>query len=101
MEQRRHGERLRRALLVARLIRLHEMVAEADEPSQRKKRHRPQTDMQTLRPFARRDGRSMVSLRALCAAGQIPGAKKVGRDWLVPRDAVAPRGAVLVSPWVS
>lgn len=42
------------------------------------------TRLLTLRALARRDGRSIVWLRALCAAGRIPGAQKLGRDWVVP-----------------
>lgn len=35
---------------------------------------------------ARRRGRTPAWLRALCAAGRVPGAEKLGRDWFVPKD---------------
>ena len=45
----------------------------------------------TLAELSQRDGRSIVYLRALCAAGRVRGARKIGRDWLVPERAVIPR----------
>lgn len=41
----------------------------------------------TIREAARRDGRAATTLRQLCLTGRVPGARKLGRDWIVPVDA--------------
>jgi hypothetical protein len=42
--------------------------------------------------YARRVGISARRVRALAGAGRIPGAIKLGRDWLIPASAIAIAG---------
>ena len=41
----------------------------------------------TLPEVAKRLGIMPRTLRLWCAAGRVPGAQKIGRDWLIPDDA--------------
>jgi hypothetical protein len=49
--------------------------------------------MLTISAFAARIGVTPRRARALAAAGRIPGAVKLGRDWLIPEAAEATPGA--------
>ena len=51
--------------------------------------------MLTAEQLAQRLGVKPTTIRKDAAAGRIPGARKIGRDWTFPEDAqrhVAPRG---------
>lgn len=37
--------------------------------------------------YAARNGKALVTVRQKCQRGALPGAVKVGRDWLIPADA--------------
>jgi len=45
------------------------------------------TNLITLTEYAARVGKAPRSVRQKCQAGNLPGAVKVGRDWLIPADA--------------
>lgn len=40
--------------------------------------------------YAEKIGRATISVADKCRRGSLPGARKIGRDWFVPRDAVYP-----------
>lgn len=40
-----------------------------------------------LPEYAARTGKSPITVRQKCQRGNIPGAVKIGRDWLIPADA--------------
>ena len=40
-----------------------------------------------LTEYAARIGKAPRSVRQKCQAGNLPGAVKIGRDWLIPADA--------------
>lgn len=42
---------------------------------------------------AERWGISLRRVQKLCSEGRIPGVERVGRDWLIPRDAEKPADA--------
>ena len=44
----------------------------------------------TLVEYAARIGKAPRSVRQKCQAGNLPGAVKIGRDWLIPADAPYP-----------
>jgi len=49
--------------------------------------------MSTLIPvaeYAARIGKSPVTVRQKCQRGNVPGAVKIGRDWLIPAEAPYP-----------
>ena len=41
----------------------------------------------TIAQYAARIGRDPVTVRQKCQRGNVPGAVKIGRDWLIPEDA--------------
>lgn len=43
-----------------------------------------------LREYAAARGLADVSVRQKCERGNVPGAVKVGRNWLIPKDAPYP-----------
>lgn len=45
------------------------------------------TNMITLAEYAARHGLNPVTVRHKCLRGNVPGAVKIGRDWLIPADA--------------
>lgn len=47
----------------------------------------PDLNLLPLTEYAALVGRSPVSVRQKCQRGAVPGAVKLGRDWLIPRDA--------------
>ena len=44
----------------------------------------------TVQQFAARHGVNAVTARLWCAEGLIPGAAKIGRDWMIPSGAERP-----------
>lgn len=46
--------------------------------------------MLTITQFAARIGKAPRSVRQKCQAGTLPGAVKIGRDWLIPENAPYP-----------
>ena len=44
----------------------------------------------TVQQFAALHGVSPVTVRLWISTGRLPGAQKLGRDWLIPGDAVRP-----------
>lgn len=48
----------------------------------------------TLREYAVKIGKNPVSVRQKCQRGNVPGAVKIGRDWLIPADAPYPDNRV-------
>ena len=44
-------------------------------------------DLITLPEYAEKVGKAQVSVRRKCLRGTLPGAVKIGRDWLIPKDA--------------
>ena len=45
-------------------------------------------NMLPLTEYAARIGKAESSVRRKCLRGTLPGAQKIGRDWLIPADAV-------------
>jgi hypothetical protein len=41
----------------------------------------------TIAEYAARIGKAQCSIRQKCQRGNLPGAVKIGRDWLIPADA--------------
>lgn len=48
------------------------------------------TDLIPLKEYAEARGLAPVSVRQKCQRGTLPGAVKIGRDWLIPADAPYP-----------
>lgn len=46
-----------------------------------------QNEMLTIVEYAARIGKAPRSVRQKCQIGTLPGAVKIGRDWLIPADA--------------
>lgn len=44
-------------------------------------------DLISLPEYADKVGRNTSVVRRKCIAGRIPGAVKIGRNWLIPKDA--------------
>ena len=44
----------------------------------------------TVQQFAARHGVSPATARIWCVTGLLPGAQKLGRDWIIPGDAARP-----------
>ena len=44
----------------------------------------------TVQQFAARHGVSPATARLWCVTGLLPGAQKLGRDWIIPGDAARP-----------
>ena len=44
-------------------------------------------NMLTITEYAARIGKAPRSVRQKCLLGTLPGAVKIGRDWLIPADA--------------
>lgn len=51
-------------------------------------------DLIPLPEYAARIGKSPRSVRQKCQFGTLPGAVKIGRDWLIPEDATYPDSRV-------
>lgn len=52
------------------------------------------TDLIPIGEYAARIGKAPRSVRQKCQAGTLPGAVKIGRDWLIPADAPYPDNRV-------
>lgn len=50
--------------------------------------------MITVKEYAEKVGKAQESIRKKCQRGTLPGATKVGRDWLIPADAPYPDARV-------
>ena len=48
------------------------------------------SNMITIAEYAARIGKAPRSVRQKCQRGTLPGAVKIGRDWLVPENAPYP-----------
>ena len=48
------------------------------------------TDLIPLKEYAARIGRDPATVRQKILRGNLPGAVKIGRDWLIPADAPYP-----------
>jgi hypothetical protein len=46
-----------------------------------------QNEMLTIAEYAARIGKAPRSVRQKCLLGTLPGAVKIGRDWLIPSEA--------------
>ena len=44
-------------------------------------------DLIPIAEYAKQIGRATISVADKCRRGTLPGARKIGRDWFVPRDA--------------
>ena len=40
--------------------------------------------------YAKRIGKATITVADKCRRGNLPGARKIGRDWFVPKDAAYP-----------
>ena len=58
------------------------------------------SDMITLPEYAARIGKAAISVRRKCLRGTLPGAVKIGRDWLIPADAPYPDKRVKTGQYV-
>ena len=47
-------------------------------------------DLIPIAEYAQKIGRATISVADKCRRGALPGARKIGRDWFVPRDAEYP-----------
>lgn len=54
-------------------------------------------DFITVLEYAEMHDKSVEQIKVFCRKGRIVGAKKVGRDWLIPRNAMYPRDTRLKS----
>lgn len=48
------------------------------------------TDMIPIAEYAKSIGKATITVADKCRRGSLPGARKIGRDWFVPRDAEYP-----------
>ena len=46
-----------------------------------------ETNLLSLSAYASRVGKAPTTVREMCQRGSIPGAVKIGRNWLIPADA--------------
>ena len=47
-------------------------------------------DLIPIAEYARMIGKETITVADKCRRGTLPGARKIGRDWFVPRDAPYP-----------
>ena len=47
-------------------------------------------DMIPIAEYAARIGKATITVADKCRRGSLPGARKIGRDWFVPKDAKYP-----------
>ena len=47
-------------------------------------------DLIPIAEYAQRIGKAVITVADKCRRGSLPGARKIGRDWFVPRDAEYP-----------
>lgn len=51
----------------------------------------------SISDFAEQWGISPRTVRNMCAKGKIPGAEKIGRDWIIPANAERPNDGRITS----
>ena len=51
----------------------------------------------SINDFAAQWGITPRTVRNMCAKGKIPGAEKIGRDWIIPSDAERPKDGRITS----
>lgn len=47
-------------------------------------------DLIPIAEYARKIGKATITVADKCRRGALPGARKIGRDWFVPKDAEYP-----------
>ena len=47
-------------------------------------------NMIPIAEYARKIGKATITVADKCRRGALPGARKIGRDWFVPKDAEYP-----------
>lgn len=47
-------------------------------------------DMIPIAEYAAKIGKAVITVADKCRRGALPGARKIGRDWFVPKDAEYP-----------
>ena len=47
-------------------------------------------DLIPIAEYAARIGKATITVADKCRRGSLPGARKIGRDWFVPKDAPYP-----------
>ena len=47
-------------------------------------------DLIPIAEYAQMIGKAVITVADKCRRGTLPGARKIGRDWFVPRDAEYP-----------
>ena len=47
-------------------------------------------NMIPIAEYAKRIGKATITVADKCRRGSLPGARKIGRDWFVPKDAEYP-----------
>lgn len=47
-------------------------------------------NMIPIAEYAKRIGKATITVADKCRRGALPGARKIGRDWFVPKDAPYP-----------
>ena len=47
-------------------------------------------DLIPIAEYAKRIGKATITVADKCRRGALPGARKIGRDWFVPKDAEYP-----------
>ena len=47
-------------------------------------------DLIPIAEYAKKIGKATITVADKCRRGTLPGARKIGRDWFVPRDAEYP-----------
>ena len=47
-------------------------------------------DLIPIAEYAAKIGKATITVADKCRRGSLPGARKIGRDWFVPKDAVYP-----------
>ena len=48
-------------------------------------------DLIPIAEYAKRIGKATITVADKCRRGALPGARKIGRDWFVPKDAEYPK----------
>lgn len=47
-------------------------------------------DLIPIAEYAKKIGKATITVADKCRRGNLPGARKIGRDWFVPKDAEYP-----------
>lgn len=59
------------------------------------------SDMLTVQQYAAKHNKAEITIRKKCQRGTLPGAVKIGRDWLIPEDANYPDNRVKSGKYVN